>query len=348
MVRIINYFGKRFRHTILALDNNFEAAAGIEKDFDLTLWPMPRARAGALDAIVRSCFLLRQVRPDLLLTYNWGAIEWAMANRLSPVSRHIHFEAGFGQREADAQILRRVLFRRWALARCALVVVPSRQLEALARRVWRLPASRLLYVPNGVNTARFSAPVRDTVPGFTRRPAELVIGTVAPLRLEKNIGRLLRVFARIEVTRPLRLVIAGDGSERKSLEQLAATLGIADRVLFTGQIAPETVLGTFDVFGLSSDTEQMPNALLEAMAASRAIAAVDVGDVRDMVCDDNRQFIVARDDEAAFAAAITRLLRDSDIREALGAMNRRRTVTEYSQERMFTRYCEIFDPGQAN
>ena len=119
-----------------------------------------------------------------------------------------------------------------------------------------------------------------------------MIGTVAPLRPEKNIGRLLRAFAVLECSRPLRLVVAGDGGERGSLERLAAGLGIADRVIFTGQVAPESVLGTFDIFAMSSDTEQMPNALLEAMAASRAIAAVDVGDVKSIVCEDNREFIV--------------------------------------------------------
>jgi glycosyltransferase involved in cell wall biosynthesis len=206
-----------------------------------------------------------------------------MAARLSPVRRHIHFEAGFSQREADSQIPRRVWFRRLALARCALVVVPSRQLEDLASRVWRFPAARVAYIPNGVDPVRFCAPVRDAIPGFTRQPGELVIGTVAPLRPEKNIGRLLRVFAMLENPVPLRLVVAGDGVERSPLGRLAAQLGIADRVIFTGRVAPESVLGTFDIFALSSDTEQMPNALLEAMAASRAIAAVDVGDVKTIV-----------------------------------------------------------------
>jgi glycosyltransferase involved in cell wall biosynthesis len=289
---------------------------------------------------------LRRLQPDLLLTYNWGAIEWAMANRLLPVSRHIHLEAGFGQSEADSQIPRRVLFRRWALARCAMVVVPSRRLEDLARRVWRLRAERVCYVPNGVDVARFAALPRDLVPGFARRPEELVVGTVAPLRPEKNVGRLLRVFAALDRSLAVRLVVAGDGIERALLERLASDLGIGARVIFTGQIAPEAVLGTFDVFALSSDTEQMPNALLEAMAASRAIAAVDVGDVKDIVCEDNRAFIVARDDGPAFAAAITRLLCDPAKRSALGSKNRIRVVSEYSQERMFSAYSEIFSTAR--
>jgi glycosyltransferase involved in cell wall biosynthesis len=310
------------------------------------LLPIERRKRGVLHTLLGNAFALRRLRPDLLVTYNWGAIEWAMANRVLPVSHHIHVEAGFGQGEADSQIRRRVLFRRWALARCALVVVPSRRLEDLARRVWRLPAERIVYVPNGVDAARFSAPVRDGVRGFTRRPEELVIGTVAPLRPEKNVGRLLRVFATLDDSFTARLMVVGDGIERGSLERLAAELGIADRVIFTGQAMPESVLGTFDIFALSSDTEQMPNALLEAMAASRPVAAVDVGDVKDMVCEDNREFIVARDDAPAFAAAITQLLRDPEKRDVLGAKNRRRVVAEFSQERMFSSYYEAFCAGR--
>jgi L-malate glycosyltransferase len=345
IVRIINHFARRFRHTVIALDNDFEAAEGFGGDLDVKLLPMRHPKGSTLYTVARGAVSLRRLRPDLLLTYNWGAIEWAMASRLFSRCRHIHFEAGFGKREADSQILRRILFRRWALARCALIVVPSRRLQDLARKVWRLPEARVAYVPNGVDAARFSAPVRDAVPGFTRRPGELVIGTVAPLRPEKNLGRLLRVFAMLESASTLRLVVAGDGSERSLLERRAAELGIAERVIFTGRTAPESVLGTFDIFALSSDTEQMPNALLEAMAASRAIAAVDVGDVRSIVCDANREFIVPRDDASAFAAAITRLARDPQKRNALGAMNRQRIVTEFSQERMFSAYCRVFGAG---
>ena len=111
--------------------------------------------------------------------------------------------------------------------------------------------------------ARLSA--GDIGSGFARRPDELVIGTVAPLRPEKNIGRLLRTFATLDTSITARLVVAGDGIERRRLEGLAEELGITDRVVFTGQITPETVLATFDIFALSSDTEQMPNALLEAL-----------------------------------------------------------------------------------
>jgi glycosyltransferase involved in cell wall biosynthesis len=347
MVRIINHLGSEFHHTVVALDENFDAAAGIARNIDVTIASFGTAKRSMLWNLASNARMLRRVRPDLLLTYNWGAIEWAAASRFSRVPRHVHFEAGFGAREADSQITRRVLFRRWALARCELVVVPSRHLETLASKVWRLPAAQIAYIPNGVDTARFAEPDRNAIPGFIRHPGELVIGTVAPLRREKNIARLLRVFAELRSPDPLRLVVAGDGVERVSLESLAADLGIADRVIFTGNVAPEAVLGAFDIFALSSDTEQMPNALLEAMAAARAVAAVDVGDVKQIVSRDNREFIVDRDDASAFVRALTRLLREPEKRRALGAANRRRVTSEFSQERMFSAYSRILSPGQA-
>ncbi len=342
MVRVINHFGTRLHHTIVALDDNFAAAQSLASDLDVHLMATGRRRRGLVRGLIDSAATLRRLRPDLLITYNWGAIEWAMANRLRPVARQMHFEAGFGKEEADRQIRRRVLFRRWALAGCTKIVVPSRRLENLAREVWKLPAALVAYIPNGVDVERFSDPERAAVAGFCRAPGELVIGTVAPLRAEKNIGRLLRVFARLDRSIPARLVIAGDGAERPALIRLASDLGVAERVIFTGQVAPEAVLGTFDIFALSSDTEQMPNALLEAMAAGRAVAAVDVGDVRSILCEDNRDFVTARDDEAAFAASLSRLLGDPAKRIALGRGNRERVVAAFSQSRMFAAYSAIF------
>ena len=113
-------------------------------------------------------------------------------------------------------------------------------------------------------------------------------------------------------------------------------------LVFTGHVSPESVLGRLDIFALSSDTEQMPVALLEAMAARLPVAAVNVGDVKAMVSQENQHFVVARDDDTAFVAAIERLLREPAIRERLGNLNRERVVAEFSQQRMFDRYTDLF------
>ena len=92
----------------------------------------------------------------------------------------------------------------------------------------------------------------------------------------------------------------------------------------------------------------MPIALLEAMAAQLPVAAVDVGDVKTMVSRVNQEFIVARDDDAAFAAAIERLLHEPATRERLGCHNRERVIAEFSLQRMLDRYSELFLGHLAN
>src|SRR5262249_56226371 len=94
---------------------------------------------------------LRRTGPDLLLTYNWGSIEWAATNRLWRVAPHIHFESGFGPEEAHRQIPRRALARRFALRRAQRVVVPSHNLVRIATEIWRLDTRQVAYVPNGVD-----------------------------------------------------------------------------------------------------------------------------------------------------------------------------------------------------
>ena len=341
MVRVINHFGVALRHTVVALDDDFAAAQHLAANLDVCLLARGRARRGLLAALLDGSAVLRRLRPDLLITYNWGAIEWAMADRLWGGARQMHFEAGFGEEEADRQIPRRVWFRRWALTRCVKVVVPSRRLEDLARRVWKLPAPQVAYIPNGVDVERFADP-RDAIPGFTRQPGELVIGTVAPLRREKNIGRLLRVFARLDPSLAARLVIAGEGSERPALMRLAGEFGLGGRVIFTGQVAPEAVLGGFDVFALSSDTEQMPNACSKrwppVAPSPRSMSAMSKA-----CCAKPTASLSSRaTTRLRFAAALARLLRDPAKRMALGRQNRDRVAASFSQARMFTDYSLIF------
>ena len=119
-----------------------------------------------------------------------------------------------------------------------------------------------------------------------------VIGTVAALREEKDLGRLIRAFAITSSQTPARLVIVGDGPERAGLEQLVARLDVGDRVSFTGHRddTPSLYSG-FDLFALTSDTEQMPMSVIEAMASGLPVVSTDVGDVRAMLAPENAGFI---------------------------------------------------------
>jgi glycosyltransferase involved in cell wall biosynthesis len=343
-VRVINHLGSRCRHTIISLDGVLTAAERISKRVKAELVRMPVDKRRAVANLFAFRRVLRDVHPNLLATYNWGAIEWAGVNSIRPLCRHIHFEAGFGRDEADRLFRRRIIARRLALARSEAVVVPSHTLERIAVELWGLRREQVRYIPDGIDMARFDVD-RQHDADTGAQQERVTIGTVAPLRPEKNIARLIEVFALVADDPRLALVIAGDGSERPALERLAEARGLRHRITFLGHVArPEDVLASFDIFVLSSDTEQLPNAVLEAMAARLPIAAVDVGDVAIMVAPENRQFIVARDRPDAFAKALRQLTDSRDLRQRLGSINRDWAERQFRQEQMFEQYEVLLLP----
>jgi len=342
---LANRYGPRYRHLIVAMDGNTACRERLSPSLDVSFPAVPIRKGATLVNLRNFRRFLRACRPDMLVTNNWGSIEWALANlplpRRPAPARHVHIEDGFGPEERDHQIRRRVLTRRLAL-RWSTVALPSQTLTQIATTIWRLDPQRVLTIPNGIDLARFRGPHDPAVAAGWRGEGP-VVATVAALRAEKNLGRLLRAFAIATRTRPARLVIVGDGPERTGLERLAADLGLADRVSFLGHSTdPAAFYPGFDLFALSSDTEQMPIAVIEAMAAGLAVAATDVGDVRAMLAETNAPCIVARDD-AALASSLAVLLDDPALRARAGAANRARAVEAFDQERMFAAYAALFD-----
>ena len=345
IAEVLNRLGHRDRHTILALDGVTDCRSRLEPGLAVAVAAAPIPKGNLPAALIAIRRELGRHRPDLLLTYNWGAIEWGLANRLGRGVRHLHFESGFGPEEADGQLFRRSLFRRLALRRAAALVVPSATLVTIATDVWMIDPARIRHIPNGVDVARFAAaPDPAALPDLGRAAGGRIVGTLAPLRAEKNVGRLLHAFAALPPDANLRLVVVGDGAERAGLERLAASLGIAGRTHFAGHCeTPEKVLGLIDVFAISSDTEQMPNTLLQAMAAGRAVAAVDVGDVKAILAPENRPFVAAKGDTDGLARAIAALLADEGLRARLGRANAAHVAAHYDQARMVEAYRELYD-----
>jgi len=341
-VQLANHFGRNYRHVIVSMNKNTEAFAGLSGELDARVLDVPVERGKTWPNLKTFRRVLKDVQPDLLVTSNWGSIEWALAN-YDGLAPHLHMEDGFGPEEVSRQIPRRVWTRRLALRR-SVVMLPSMTLHRMARDVWRLPKQRMAHVANGVDCERFGIGADHAfAAGKGLFGDDPVIGTVAALRVEKNLSRLLEAFALIARRRPARLVIVGGGAELRGLEARARELGVADRVIFTGACAePERLLPSFAVFALSSDTEQMPVSVLEAMAAARPVVATDVGDVRNMVSEENRPFIVARD-AAALAEAIDALLEDPARAKRIGAANARRAREAFDQSLMFAGWRQLFD-----
>jgi glycosyltransferase involved in cell wall biosynthesis len=252
-------------------------------------------------------------------------------------------EDGFGPDEAPRQFARRIWARKLLLRR-ATTVVPSLTLYSIARDLWRLPERRITHVANGVDLQRFRIDADpDLLDSLGISKTLPLIGAVATLRPEKNLGRLIDAFATLRRERPAQLVIVGDGPDRANLHAQAAEHGIGGDVVFTGFCAvPEKLLPAFSVVAVSSDTEQMPLSVLEAMAAGRPVAATGVGDIRYMLAEENHPFVVEKS-ALQLACAMLRLI-DDPLRAAnIGAANARRAAELFDQRRMFSAYRALFD-----
>jgi len=344
IANILNHIGPTPRHTVVAMDGGFGAKSRFNPGIKVKFREVTTRGQSLFRALAHLRQVLREEKPDLLLTYNWGSVEWALANSWPPSCPHIHFESGFGSEETDGQLQRRVWMRRLALRRAFRLVVPSHTLVDLATRVWRFDPKKILLIPNGVDCQRYARPpALDIVPRFVKASDEMIVGTAAPLRAEKNVARLIEAFALLPPARRVRLLIAGDGPERAELAALTARLGLEDRVVFAGHVERvEDLLGWFDVFALSSDTEQMPNSLIQAMAAGLPVAATDVGDVKAIVAAENADFVVKKRETRDLAVAMERLLDDPPLRAAIGEANRRRVQAEYGFDKMLRAYCQLY------
>ncbi|MDR3522816.1 MAG: glycosyltransferase [Acetobacteraceae bacterium] len=331
---IVNHFGVEWQHVIVSLNGRLDCRERLVPGLDVSFADPGLIKGDTRGNLARIRRFLRETAPDVLITHNWGSMDWAMANALFPLVRHVHIEDGFGPEERSRQLPRRAWTRRIVLRR-SHVVLPSQTLLTIARDIWKLPERRLTYIPNGIDPDRFTPAAR--IP--TDAP---IIGTVAALRPEKNIARLLHAFHLLRQTDSARLLIVGDGAQRGELQALAAKLGIADDVEFTGhQPDPLAQLQRFDIFALSSDTEQMPISVLEAMAMQLPVAATDVGDVRAMLAAENRGSVVPLSAEA-LAAALRDLVQIPAQRHQIGMANRSKIEADYTQTMMFAAYQKLF------
>jgi glycosyltransferase involved in cell wall biosynthesis len=351
MATLIDRLGDEFRHTLVALDGNLEMMSLVKHPERVTVRPFIARRYLPFTPVTR---LLREVRPDVLATYNWGTVEVAGSAAVSSRTAIIHTEDGFDRDEADGLKRRRVLFRRLVLRHVARTVVISRTLLDIARVRFGVPADRLTYIPNAVDVDRFAPGRSDAMKASLDIPAgRFVIGTVARLRPEKNL-RLLLEAMRLLRAGDAHLVIVGDGGERAALEALTVEYGLKGRVTFAGptdDTAPWYRL--FDLYALTSTTEQAPLSILEAMASGLPVVSTRVGDVPVMLPAVSQSGLVPAAapppgspvrgvDPREVADTIEKFAASKILRQSAGAANRSHVVERFSLDAMVQAYAALY------
>jgi glycosyltransferase involved in cell wall biosynthesis len=378
-MQLLRHLGPGIEHVLVAMDGCTDVLAQAPAGATVRVLPAP-ARGGVLANVKALQTLLAAERPNLVLTYNWGAIEaaWAARRLRLPL---VHHEDGFLPDEAQRRHARRSWLRWWVL-KGTPVVVPSAVLQRIAVGEWGLRAREVHHLVNGVDLARFvpraagglaaangpgaaaaaGSPAKSATASAAARPAAssaavspaaaspaaspaaarpLVVGTVGGLRPEKDHATLLAAFAQCPDT--TRLQIVGGGPLDASLRSQAHALGIADRVQFVGPVADTApCYAQFDVFVLSSRTEQLPLVLLEAMACGLPVVATDVGDVRATLPYDAGPCIAPPADADALASSLRLLLGNQGLRARLGQKNRQVVAERFAAGACLQRFVDLY------
>ena len=342
-VRLMNLMGPRARHVVLsAVPEALGARDAIDSAVDVA-FPADAPPLHGKPGLARYRALAAYMRRfDLILSYNWGSMDGVMTHRLFAPFRDlpplIHHEDGFNEDESVRRNPKRNWFRRLALPTAEALVVPSVLLQGIAADEWGA-RRRTALIRNGIDVAAYAARPSMAIPGLERRVGEVVIGTVAGLRKVKDLPRLVRAVTALPAH--VRLAIVGEGPERAAIAAEAAACGIADRLVMPGFMAePARWIGHFDMLALSSQSEQAPIAVIEAMAAGLPVVSPAVGDVAAMVSDANHAFIAV--DEAGFREALARLAGDGDLRARVGAANRRAAAERFDESAMVAAYENLY------
>jgi len=215
------------------------------------------------------------------------------------------------------------------------------------RLLEHLPAQQVRVIHNAVEL--LAPPSQDelrrTRLAWGATEESVVVGCVANYKPRKGLEMLIDAFVEASRTSDaIRLVLIGEGPLRGELEARIARHGAGERVILAGEtLDPRAMYYAFDIAVLASETEGLPNVLLEAAAAGRPLIATDAGGSREIVIDGETGILVPIADRAGMTAAITRLVDDPHLRSSYGAAALERAASEFSVARCVAAFAALYE-----
>lgn len=306
----------------------------------ISLDKMPGSSLGVLK---RGYSILKDIKPDIVHTYNLAGAEFLPVARLAGVKHTVHCEHGTPQTQASNQNTKLTLMRRLFLSFANHIIVVSHPLKTWLNKTVKVRADKITVVPNGVNTQ-----VYKYIP-FSPRPT-FTIGTVARLSIEKNQQLLLQAFELFLSKVPAQaaklcfLRIVGDGEQRRALEEQANAMSAKDNVTFVGnsdKVVEE--LQKFDLFVLSSVSEGMPMTILEAMSLGLPILSTDVGNISDVLHTSKGGVTVPSGDVDALAMHMMRFYEQQELRQQMGEKGSSYVQEHFAIQRMLSAYTAVYE-----
>ncbi len=291
----------------------------------------------ALPHAFRLSRALRRNRPDAFIVGTYKKVFLAaLGARLARVPRII---ARVGlESDTPRSAKYRIALRRWVDG----VVVNAQRMAGSFASLDGFHESKIRVIWNGVDARHSPADPMKVRQELDIPANQFLIGTVARLALQKRLDRLLEVAAFLpDVT----CIIAGDGTRKDELTQKAVSLGVSERVRFLGHRDDVgDVLAALDVFVVTSESEGLSNAMLEAMSYGVPVVSTNVSGAEDALAPDSEGLsagIVTTFEPKAIAEAIASLRDQPELRGTMTRIARRRAINQFSREQMLTSWEEF-------
>lgn len=287
---------------------------------------------------------IRAARPDVLHTHQVGTLFYTgLACLLGSAPLIVHTE--HGREKYDQRHRTRWLGRLAGGFASRFYCLTNDMAEWIgSHRI--VPRRKVRVIQNGIDVDCYRLP-GDTAAvraGLGIPAGAPVIGTVGRLNEIKRQDVLLRAFARLRTPGPEpHLLLVGDGPLRADLEKLAGELGVVGRVHFAGyQDHTPPYLHAMQLFALTSRSEGMPQALLEACVAGVPVVASRVGGIPEVIEHGRTGLLFEPGDEGALAAALESLLGSPEQCRKLAAAAHDRVESAFSVARMAAEYHRDF------
>jgi len=212
-------------------------------------------------------------------------------------------------------------------------IAVSESVERYIIQKSKIPERKISVIYNGVEVKNHTnLKVQNAKLLFNIEAKDNIVVTVGRLHRQKGYSYLLHAISKVKEKFPrIKLMFIGKGGEKNSLKNLAESLDLTDQVVFAGLRSDvENVLSTAELFVLPSLWEGMPNALLEAMAAGKAVVATRVGGIPELVIHEKTGILVPPEDFDALADAIIDLLQDKVRAKKMGEAGRVRVEEHFN------------------
>jgi glycosyltransferase involved in cell wall biosynthesis len=293
-----------------------------------------------LGLVFRLISALRKIRPQILQTFLFHA---NILGRIAGICARIpHIFSGIRVAERRSPWYLRI--DRWTDFLVDKHVCVSEGVREYSQQIGHLPAKKLVVIPNGVEIEKFNAATPLERSRFGLTEDDFVVVSIGRLDHQKGYDFLIESIASWEKM-PLnfQLLIAGEGPAKNDLQQLIEKHHLEKQIHLLGYVHETPgLLQLADLYVQTSRWEGMCNALMEAMAAQRAVISTQVEGTRELITDSVNGYLVPFDDRLTLISKIILLMQDAARREEFGNISYRVISQQYTTNTMVSAYDALY------